>query len=85
MAPAKYDFKALTNLLKVESFQPVYKFNERHREDLRLGNEVIKETLDRETAKLDREKHAKEREQQAREEAARNVPITYLTWFIRDY
>ena len=53
--------------------QQIYQFNDRHRDDLRLGNEVLKETLNRETAKLEKAKHTKEREREAREVAARNV------------
>ena len=38
----------------VHEFQPVYKFNDKHLEDLQIGNEILREHLDREAAKKQR-------------------------------
>ncbi|KAL5487641.1 hypothetical protein ACEPAI_5749 [Sanghuangporus weigelae] len=44
---------------KVENFQPLYVFNDRHLEELRIGNEILKETLTREAEKAARASHSK--------------------------
>ena len=58
---------------KVENFQPIYAFNPRHLEDLRIGNMVLKDRLKVESEKIQRTSHSKETEKERREALVRNV------------
>jgi hypothetical protein len=53
--------------------QPVYYFNARHMEELRIGNAVLNEAIEQETAKQKRSKYDPNADKEAKALAARNV------------
>lgn len=53
--------------------QPIYVFNERHMEELRIGHAVLSEAIDQETQKLGRGKYDLKADKEAKAIAARNV------------
>ncbi|THH06791.1 hypothetical protein EW145_g3841 [Phellinidium pouzarii] len=63
--------------LKVEDLQPTYIFNNRHLEDLQIGNEILKETLDREMEKQSRAQNPKLTEREMIEITRRNVQLNF--------
>jgi len=63
---------------KVVDFQSHYVFGPSHTEDLRIGAAMLKEALDRETAKEEREVRNREEQKAAAAAVARNVKLAFL-------
>ncbi|KAI5124812.1 hypothetical protein M0805_005443 [Coniferiporia weirii] len=68
---------ALEYAVAVEQFQPSYVFDNRHLEDLRIGNDILKEALSREAEKLERAQHSKLTQKELSEIARRNVQLNF--------
>ncbi|EJD01472.1 uncharacterized protein FOMMEDRAFT_62349, partial [Fomitiporia mediterranea MF3/22] len=61
----------------VAQFQPIYIFNDRHLEELQIGNEILKETLIREAEKQEKASQVKLTEKELREIARRKVQLNF--------
>lgn len=68
-------FLLISHNQKVQNFQPYYTFNQRHMEDLRIGNSILKDYIDLETEKEERAARAKKNEKASIEAAAKKVDI----------
>jgi len=63
---------------EVHNFQPFYTFNQRHMEDLRIGNSILKDYVDLETEKQERIAQAKKNEKASIEAAAEKVKLAFM-------
>jgi len=63
---------------EVQNFQPFYTFNQRHMEDLRIGNNILKEYIDLETEKQERAARSKKNEKASIEAAAEKVKLAFM-------
>jgi len=63
---------------EVQNFQPLYTFNQRHIEDLRIGGRILKDYIDLETGKQERAARSKKNEKAAIEAAAEKVKLAFI-------
>jgi len=63
---------------EVQNFQPFYTFNQRHMEDLRIANSILKDYIDLETEKQERAARSKKNEKASIEAAAEKVKLAYM-------
>jgi phage host-nuclease inhibitor protein Gam len=59
----------------VVDFQPLYTFNKRHIDDLRIGTDILREAVKLDTEKNDRLTRARAEEKAAQEAVKRNVRL----------
>jgi len=65
-------------LSKWENFQPLYIFSKRHETDLRVGNAILREFVNKEAEIEERARLAKENEKAAKEAAAERVKLAFI-------